>query len=299
MLRFTALSPKAPVVPATEKPLAKPADRRSCLDRKPTLGKPAHLQAERLAVPPERGDEAARRNPARAVQSAAHRRHPEIEMKEGPLADERLHAGAGKPCAEPRAQDVDEARMGGDVAQMGIVAAGQGLIDDRQPGERFRTGVIEPLRDGTVQEPEEIHALRRPPPVARRGAPAMAAAVDRRVTPACPPADVAHLDDPHGGRHDRGHRSRHPGGPARARTGLHRSTPARALRRDRPPSPRTRRRRRRSSAPAGRAPRARRRAARSATAYAFRARPPRPRCACRSTRARRKRARRRHGGRHR
>ena len=111
---------------------------------------------------------------------------------------------------EPRPEDVDQARVRGDVAQMGVVAADQGLVDDRQPGQRLGAGVVEQFGHRAVQEAEELHAPRRTPPVARRGAAAVAAAVDRRVAAARLPAQVAHLDESHRGRHHRGHRSRHP-----------------------------------------------------------------------------------------
>ena len=189
--------------------VTQPAGRRCRLGREPAAGQPAHLQAERLAVAPECGHEAARRDAARAVEEAAHRRHPEVEMEERPLADERLRLRSGVLRAPPGVEGIDEGRMRGDMTQMGVVAAGQGMVDERQPRQRLRCGVVEQVRDLAVEESQELHALRRAPAVARHRAAAVAAAVDRRVAPARPAAEIGDLDEPHRRRHDRGHRRRH------------------------------------------------------------------------------------------
>ena len=108
-------------------------------------------------------------NTGGTVEDASYGSHPEVEMEDGPLADEHVRFGVGSRPAAARVDDPQEGFMSRDVTQVCIVTADQSVVDQRQPGKWFRADLIEQIRNRAVEESQELHALGRAATVARNG----------------------------------------------------------------------------------------------------------------------------------
>ena len=130
-------------------------------------------------------------------------------MKDRPFADERADRRPREFRSQPIAEYPDQDLVRLDVAQVGVVAQGQRLVDDRQPRDRIRRRGRDRTGHLAVDEAQQIERVLRLAAIAAIVHGARAAAVERGIGSVFRIVQIGKLENLHGRRDHRGQRRRH------------------------------------------------------------------------------------------